>query len=86
MIPTMDPSYFGLEIKSSVGAGDSFAGAFGAFKLEGHQELESIFLANIAAALKTTSDETRGSPTYEQIKSYANSEYVRSLHGQIRFI
>ena len=86
MVPTMDPSYFGLEIKNSAGAGDSFIGAFGAFKLEGREDLESIFLANIAAALKTTSEETRGSPTYEHIKRYANHDHMHSLRTQIRFI
>jgi ribokinase len=85
MIPTMDLSYFGLEVKSTAGAGDAFVGAFGAFKLEGLDDIESIFLANIAAALKTTREETRGSPTYEDIKHYADHDYVRSLHNQIRF-
>lgn len=86
MIPTMDLSYFGLEIKSTVGAGDTFVGAFAAFKLQGLDDLESIFLANIAAALKTTQEETRGSPTQEKIKRYAVHNHLRSLHDQIKII
>lgn len=86
MIPTMDLSYFSLEIKSTVGAGDTFVGVFGAFKLEGLDDLKSIFLANIAAALKTTREETRGSPTYEDINHYANHDHMQLLYDQIKII
>ncbi len=86
MIPTIDLSYFGLKIKSTAGAGDTFVGAFGAFKLEGLDDLKSIFLANIAAALKTTKEETRGSPKYEEITYYANHDHMRSMYEQIKTI
>jgi len=86
MIPTMDLSYFGLGIKSTVGAGDAFVGAFAAFKLEGLDDLESIFFANVAAALKITREETRGSPMQEEIKRYADHNYMRSLYDQIKII
>ena len=86
IIPTIDLSHFGLKVRSTAGAGDSFVGTFGAFRLERLDDLESIFLADIAAALKTTNEQTRGSPTYNEIKRFADHEYVRSLHNQIRFI
>jgi ribokinase len=86
MIPTMDLSYFGLQIRSKAGAGDTFVGAFAAFKQEGLDDLESIFLANIAAALKTTREETRGSPMHEDIKRYADHDFMRSLYRKIKII
>jgi sugar/nucleoside kinase (ribokinase family) len=86
IIPTIDLTHFGLKVRSTAGAGDSFVGAFGAFKSKGLDDLESIFLANIAAALKTTSEETRGSPAYDEIRHYADHEFVRSLYNQISFI
>jgi ribokinase len=86
MIPPIDLTHFGLKVRSTAGAGDSFVGAFGAFKSKGLDDLESIFLANIAAALKTTSEETRGSPTFDEIRHYADHELIRSLYNQISFI
>lgn len=86
IIPTMDLSKFNLKVKSSAGAGDSFVGAFGAFKLEGLDDFESIILANIAAALKTTREEIRGTPTRNELYIYANKNYINSLRNQIRFI
>lgn len=66
-----------LKIVSSVGAGDTFVGAFVAFKLKGFEDDRALYLANIAAALKTAREETRASPTYEEIKRYVNNDYSR---------
>ena len=72
IIPPLDlPSYSNLKIVSTVGAGDAFVGAFGAFKLKGFEDTKALYLANIAAALKTSREDTRGSPTFEEIKRYA---------------
>ena len=71
-IPPLDISSFDLDIVSTVGAGDTFLGGFGAFKLKGLGDTKALYLANIAAALKTTREETRASPTYEDIKRYLN--------------
>ncbi|MDQ5877039.1 MAG: ribokinase [Thermoproteota archaeon] len=72
IIPPLDlASSPNLKIVSTVGAGDTFVGTFGAFKLNGFEDTQALYLANIAAALKTTQEDTRGSPTFEDIKSYA---------------
>jgi ribokinase len=72
IIPPLDlSSSSGLRIVSTVGAGDTFAGAFGAFKLNGFEDKQALYFANIASALKTTREETRGSPTLDEIQRYA---------------
>jgi ribokinase len=63
-----------LKIVSTVGAGDTFVGAFAAFLLKGFEDAKALYLANIAAALKTAREETRASPTYEEIKRYINND------------
>ena len=70
MIPPLHLASSDLKIVSTVGAGDTFIGAFGAFKLKGFEDARALYLANIAAALKTARKETRASPTYEEIKRY----------------
>lgn len=72
VIPPLDfSSLSDLRVISTVGAGDTFLGAFGAFKLNGLEDRRALYLANIAAGLKTTRAYTRGSPTLEEIKRYA---------------
>jgi sugar/nucleoside kinase (ribokinase family) len=71
MIPPMHLASSDLTIVSTAGAGDTFVGTFGAFKLKGLEDARALYLANIAAALKTAREETRASPTYEEIKRYA---------------
>ena len=63
-------SLSGLNIASTAGAGDTLVGVFGAFKVKGFEDERALYLANIAAALKTTREETRASPTYEEIQRY----------------
>jgi ribokinase len=74
MIPPMDLASSDLKTVSTVGAGDTFVGAFAAFKLKGFEDAKALYLSNIAAALKTAREETRASPTYEEIKRYANND------------
>jgi ribokinase len=77
MIPPMHLASSDLKIISTAGAGDTFVGTFGAFKLKGFEDARALYLANIAAALKTAREETRASPTYEEIKRYVNNDYSR---------
>ncbi|HZT35265.1 MAG TPA: PfkB family carbohydrate kinase [Nitrososphaera sp.] len=84
LIPPLDLGSYGLRTVSTVGAGDSFLGAFSAFKLRGLDDIESIFLANIAAALKTTSEETRGSPRLEEIQKYSEDRKMRLVLESLR--
>lgn len=67
-------SLSGLNVASTVGAGDTLVGAFGAFKVKGFEDARALYLANIAAALKATREETRASPTYEEIQRYVNDD------------
>ena len=70
IIPPLDFSS-ALRIVSTVGAGDAFLGAFGAFKLKGFEDAQALYLANVAAALKASREDTRASPTFEEITRYA---------------
>ncbi len=79
MIPPMHLASFDLKIVSTAGAGDTFVGAFAAFELKGFEDTHALYVANIAAALKTAREETRASPTYEEIKQYLNNDYRRGL-------
>lgn len=71
IIPPLHLSSIDLKVVSTVGAGDTFVGAFVAFKLKGFEDARALYLANVAAALKTSREDTRASPTYEEIKRYA---------------
>ncbi len=84
IIPTLDLDLFDMKSVSSVGAGDTFAGSFGAFLLRGFNEIESLFLANIAAALKTTKHGARESPRYEQVMIYLTDPRVESIYNKFR--
>jgi ribokinase len=83
LIPSLDLAQFGLKPVSSVGAGDTFLGALGAFKIKGFDDVESLFMANIAAALKTTKEETRGSPSYDEIQKLMGDKRIRTLANKI---
>lgn len=85
VIPGIDLELFGMKSISSVGAGDTFAGSFAAFLLS-FGEVESLFLASIAAALKTTREGPRDSPTYEEIKRYLNDPRMELIYKKIRVI
>jgi ribokinase len=84
LIPPLDLSSFGLKAVNTVGAGDTFVGTFASFRLEGLDFIESLFLANIAAGLKTTREETRGSPSKLEILKYAGDSKSNSALNSIR--
>jgi len=71
-IPPLHLSLSGLNVASKAGAGDTLVGVFGAFKVKGLEDARALYLSNIAAALKTTREETRASPTYEEIQRYVD--------------
>lgn len=73
-------SLSGLNVVSTAGAGDTLVGVFGAFKVKGLEDDRALYLANIAAALKTTREETRASPSYEEIQ-----RYVKEYEGSSSF-
>jgi len=73
-------SLSGLNVASTAGAGDTLVGVFGAFKVKGFEDERALYLGNIAAALKTTREETRASPSYEEIQ-----RYVKEYEGSSSF-
>jgi ribokinase len=84
VVPTPDPSLFGQEVVSTVGAGDTFTGTFASFKVRGLGDTEAAFLANVAASLKVTNDQTRGSPTLVEIRNRAESDVMRDAYNKFR--
>jgi ribokinase len=66
-IPAVTLEDIGLRAVSTVGCGDSFMATFGAFKTLGYDDAQSVRYANLAAAIKASRRETRGSPTLEEL-------------------
>jgi ribokinase len=71
-IPPLHLSLSALNVASTAGAGDTLVGVFGAFKVKGLEDATALYLSNIAAALKTTREETRASPSYKEIQRYVD--------------
>jgi ribokinase len=85
-VPALDLNAIGMQVKSTVGAGDVLIGAFVALLLRGYGEAESLFLANIAAALKVTKEETRACPYYSELLSMLDNPQVSKLMHEIKVI
>ncbi len=86
MIPAVDLALFNMKSIDTVGAGDTFTGSFASYLLRGFGEVESLFLASIAAALKTSRYGPRSSPNYEEVKRYLNDSRMDNIYKKIRFI
>jgi ribokinase len=61
-IPTLPLKKLGLNVVSTVGCGDVFAGVFAAYHVMGNSLAQSLIMASAAAGLNATRPETRGSP------------------------
>ncbi len=85
-IPGIDLSAIGLNAVSTVGAGDAFLGVFTALLLKGYGELEALFMANLAAALKVAREETRASPYYDELLRYVKDERVERFYTGIKVL
>ncbi|MGH9878152.1 MAG: PfkB family carbohydrate kinase [Nitrososphaerales archaeon] len=85
-IPALDLSSLDLHVINTVGAGDAFVGSYAALKTKGFDDVEALFMANIAGSLKTTKEETRGSPRYDEIKHYLDDQRVQSLFAKINVV
>ncbi|MEM1950973.1 MAG: PfkB family carbohydrate kinase [Candidatus Nitrosocaldus sp.] len=85
-IPSIDLDAIGLKIVSTVGAGDAFLGAFAALLLKGYGEIEALFMANLAAALKIAREETRASPYYDELLRYIRDERVERFYTRIKVL
>jgi len=69
-VEAIDLERIGLKVVNTVGCGDAFLGVFIASKAEGSSDNEALERANLAGALKATKQETRGSPSKDELKKY----------------
>ncbi|MCJ7791334.1 MAG: PfkB family carbohydrate kinase [Dehalococcoidia bacterium] len=75
-IPALPLKKLGLNVISTVGCGDVFAGVFAAYYIMGANLRKSLIMASAAAGLNATQPETRGSPGRAGLEEVAN----RSRH------
>ena len=67
---SVDMAKIGKKIVNTTGCGDAFVGAFAAYKILGHPDAEALKHGNMAAALKASRPETRGSPALKELEEY----------------
>ncbi|MGA1975109.1 MAG: PfkB family carbohydrate kinase [Conexivisphaerales archaeon] len=67
----VDLSALGLKAVNTVGCGDAFIGCFAVHIVLGRSPEESLMLANYAGSFKATRLDTRGSPTADELASFA---------------
>ena len=75
-VPALPVKELGLNVISTVGCGDVFAGVFAAYRVLGASLGESLIIASAAASLNATRPETRGSPDRASLE-----EMVDRSHG-----
>ncbi len=71
-IPALPLKELGLDVVSTVGCGDVFAGVFAAYHVLGSSLVQSLIMASAAAGLNATQPETRGSPARANLEEVAN--------------
>ncbi len=67
---SVDLQKMGRKIVNTTGCGDAFVGAFAAYKVLGLADFEALKHGNMAAALKATRPETRGSPARKELEEF----------------
>jgi ribokinase len=70
--PALPLKKLGLNVVSTVGCGDVFAGVFAAYHVLGSSLEQSLIMASAAAGLNATRPETRGSPNRANLEEVAN--------------
>ena len=60
----------GKKVVNTTGCGDAFVGSFAAYKVLSHPDVDALKHGNMAAALKASRPETRGSPTRKELEEY----------------
>jgi len=75
-IPAVDPLSMGLRSVNATGAGDAFLAAFACYSMEGCPAPEAARWGNLAGALKTASEETRGSPTRDELEGRMRARFA----------
>jgi len=74
----VDLSRLGKKVVNTAGCGDAFVGVFAAYNSLGSTDEEAFGYANMAGALKASRQETRGSPTREDVEECYARYYGRS--------
>ena len=67
---SVDMAKIGMKIVNTTGCGDAFVGTFAAYKVLGRPDFEALRHGNMAAALKASHAETRGSPTRKELEEH----------------
>jgi len=81
-VEAIDLERIGLKVVNTVGCGDAFLGIFIASKAEGSSDNEALERANLAGALKATKQETRGSPSKDELKKYLEfAQRAKVIHA-----
>jgi ribokinase len=78
-IPALPLKELGLNVISTVGCGDVFAGVFCAYYITGSSLDQSLIMANAAAGLNATRSETRGSPDRDRLEEVVNRSHERGF-------
>jgi ribokinase len=81
-IPALPLKERGLNVVSTVGCGDVFAGVFAAYHVLGADLRKSLIMASAAAGLNATRPETRGSP--ERAALEATEQQFRNLGFKVQ--
>jgi len=71
-VPALPIKKLGLNVISTVGCGDVFAGVFAAYRVMGSSLEQSLIMASAAAGLNATRPETRGGPDRASLEEVAN--------------
>jgi ribokinase len=71
-VPALPLKKLGLNVLSTVGCGDVFAGVFAAYHVMESSLEQSLIMASVAAGLNATRSETRGSPNRANLEEVAN--------------
>ena len=85
-IPALPLKKLGLNVVSTVGCGDVFAGVFAAYHVMGGSLAQSLIMASAAAGLNATRPETRGSPDRANLEEVANRSQKLGFAAQERKI
>jgi len=83
-IPALPLKELGLDVVSTVGCGDVFAGVFAAYHVLGSSLAQSLIMASAAAGLNATRPETRGSPDRANLEEVANRSQKLGFAAQER--
>ncbi|TEU16276.1 MAG: hypothetical protein E3I25_05330 [Dehalococcoidia bacterium] len=81
-VPALPLKKLGLNVVSTVGCGDVFAGVFAAYHVLGADLRKSLIMASAAAGLNATRPETRGSP--ERAALEATEQQFRNLGFKVQ--